>query len=234
MLTRNRIYHPTEEEIAATLAHAAGRAPSLNSRLNRAGDLLRAGALHFVQGEWRCRGTGEPGEPSSTCRMDFTSCECLDCRERRAVVGGFAYCEHLLALFAYRRICLDHLNEHIVGELGDAFVCREARRAANAALLLAAGGEPGRPALFAWADACHLRPRCICSLAKGPHGLVFASPGHLGAFAEWLGQAQPLPAELEALMLYRRLRALGFHDEDAAEAADAALVSAPAAARMAA
>ena len=222
------LYQPAEEEIVATLDHAASRAPSLRSRLNRAGDLLRAGALHFAQGEWRCCSAhdpnADPDEPHRVYRVNFTSCECPDCQARRAEVGGVSFCKHLLALLAYRRICLDHLREHLIGDLGDPLVSQEARRAADAALVTFEGIDRTRPSIFAWADARHLRPRCICSLIRTRQDLAFASPGHLGAFAEWLGQAQPLPATLEALMLYRRLRELGFHDEDAAEAADAVLV----------
>ncbi|MFN8463921.1 MAG: SWIM zinc finger family protein [Caldilineaceae bacterium] len=232
MLTQNRIYLPTEEEISTTLGRAACRAPSLRSRLNRAGDLLRAQALRFERGEWFCDGAADPnGDPQDihkVYRVDFSTCECPDCQSRRAVVGGAAYCKHLLALLALRCICLDHLRSRLLGSMNDPGAYRASRRAPNAALLLFDKIEPHCLALYAWADATHMRPRWVCSLARTEsgteRGLAFASPGHLGAFAEWLRGAQPLPPELEALVLYRRLRALGFEEEDAAGAADAALV----------
>lgn len=232
MLTQDRIYHPTEGEISATLGRAACRAPSLRSRLNRADDLLRSQALRFERGEWFCSGgtdpSGDPEDLHKVYRVDFGACECPDCTLQRAVVGGASYCKHLLALLAYRRICLDHLQSRLLGSMNDPDAYRASRRAPNAALLLFDKIEPHSLALYTWADATHMRPRWVCSLARtgggAEHDLVFASPGHLGAFAEWLYRAQPLPPELEALVLYRRLRALGFEEEDAAGAADAALV----------
>jgi hypothetical protein len=140
-------------------------------------------------------------------------------------VGGVAFCKHLLALQALRRILLDHLREHLVGELGDPLAKAQARTAANAALLLSPGADPQHPALFAFADSRHLRPRCICSLTASGRDLTFTSDAHMGHFAEWLAGAQPLPSALEALVLYRRLRALGFHDDEAAEVADGALAA---------
>jgi hypothetical protein len=218
------LYHPSDEEISSTLGRAACRAPSLRSRLNRAGDLLRAGALYFEGGLWRCAGSGDPDADAPAAHpvytLDCGACDCPDCIARRAVVGGVAFCKHLLALQAYRSILLDHLRERIIGELPQACAREEARRAANAALLLSPGADPQHPALFAYADSRRLRPSCICSLFRGGGDLAFTSAGHMGLFAEWLAKAQPLPAELQALVLYRRLRALGFHEEDAAEAAD--------------
>ena len=232
MLTHDRIYHPTEEEIVTTLGRAACRAPSLRSRLNRSGDLLRGHALRFERGEWFCDcgadSNGDPEDLHKVYRVDFGACECPDCRAQRAMVGGAAYCKHLLALLAFRRICLDHLRGHLLGSMNDPSAFRASRQAPNSALLLFDKIEPHSLALYAWADAAHMRPRWVCSLARTKGGsegdLAFASPGHLGAFAEWLSQAQPLPPQLEALVLYRRLRALGFEEEDAAGAADAALV----------
>jgi hypothetical protein len=226
------LYHPSDEEISSTLGPAACRAPSLRSRLDRAGALLRAGALQLEGGQWRCAGSrdldvpvpdapvaGAPAE-HQLYTLDFGACDCPDCATGRAVVGGMAFCQHLLALQAYRCILLDHLRGRIIGELPQACAKEEARRAANAALLLSPGADPQHPALFAYAHPRHLRPLCICSLYCRGGELAFPSEAHMGAFAEWLAKAQPLPAELQALVLYRRLRTLGFDEEAAAAAAD--------------
>ena len=58
-------------------------------------------------------------------------------------------------------------------------------------------------------------------------GLAPQDEGHLAAFAAWLAQAAPLPPDIEAEQLYRRMVALGFSEDDAAGVADSALEREP-------
>lgn len=218
------LYEPTENEIVTTLGHAAARAPSLRSRLERAGDLLRTGALFWDGNGWRCRSERETG---LVYTLDFHACDCPDHQSGRAAVHEMVYCKHTLALLAYREICIAHLRERKIGDLHDHLAAQAARRAANAALLSNCTGDGRSTALFAWRDARRLRPECICAAVATVRGLAPQDEGHLAAFAAWLGQAAPLPPDLEAEQLYRRMVSLGFSEEDAAGVADSALAPEP-------
>jgi len=185
-----RIYQPTPAEIQTVIARAAERAPSLQSRLQRAAELLHGDAIHWRAGGWHC----ESQQKDKHYSVDFRSCGCYDFTAKGATVGCHVFCKHKLALLALNEIAGNQMQHRCLGAYFGSADLRRARLAPNAALLLLEHG----PAMATVANADHHMPTRVCATRWTERGHRPANEGELHKFLLWLAQAQPFAVYADA------------------------------------
>lgn len=155
--------------------------------------------------------------------LDFHACTCPDANRTngRDLADGRAFCKHRLALLALREICADHLRDRTLGSYrGSGDYRHHLRHEPNAGHLI---DEHGR-VLYCHDAAAHI-PAILCAFRGSPRGITPATEQDLAIYAEWLAQARPLSPAAAASVLFRRLIDAGRSREEAAAAADSALIA---------
>ena len=217
------LYHPTHGEIDAVIPRGIAKQPALTSRFLRASVILTTGALTYRGSSWHCESQSHRNEVHA---VDFHGCACLRLPQRRRQGRRRALLQAQAgpagAQRNRRRPDCGALRGHLPRP-------RRLRPPAHGAPTPACcSPTPATAALQSWppspTPATTSRP---ASAARAGRRAVTGRPTkrELAKLLTWLDDALRLPPVIEAEMLFRRGKADGLPDVDAAALADEALIA---------
>jgi hypothetical protein len=181
------LYQPTRTRItqaASDLRQLHADNPEMLKRIEKAIELVHDRSVDILtDGRWVVWSQSS----TSTRYLVSYGCECADYSNGAPVIKGSPFCKHRIAVSLYKQILAEEINARIIGN-GESANRRKCEARSNTYLMIIPGPRGADPSL--WSECVGLvgnvrLQRRLYRPATGRDAL---------RLAEWLHQAQPLPA----------------------------------------